>query len=83
MSKNLEYRIQTSGLPASEIDDEALALVAKSGGRVVLTRDGKPVAAIVNLEDLGFLLDADEAVQEDQLRSDEDPPSGAHRIRGN
>ena len=82
MDENLEYRIRTSGLPTLEIDAGTLAAVAKGAGLVVLTRDGHPVAAIVSLEALGFLLDAEAAEEEDRLRGDEDPPSGSHRALG-
>jgi hypothetical protein len=56
--------------------------VGKGGGRLVLMKQGRPVAAIISLEDLGFVLDAEAAEQEDQLSGDEDPPSGSHRKLG-
>lgn len=81
MDENLASRIRTCGLPVLEIDAGILAAVAKGGGLVVLTRDGQPVAAFVGLDDLGFLLDAEAAEQEDRLRVD-DPTSGSHRSLG-
>lgn len=83
MDENLMHRITSSGLATLEAGDGILQTVAKSGGRVVLVQQGRPVAAIVSLEDLGFVLDAEAAEQEDRLRDDEDPPSGSHRSRGN
>lgn len=83
MDENLKKRIQTSSLPTLEVDAGILAAVAIGGGRVVLLQHGQPVAAIVSLEDLGFVLDAEAAEQEDELRSGEDPPSGSHRTWGN
>jgi hypothetical protein len=79
MDENLASRIRTCGLPTLEIDARILAAVAIGGGRVVLMQGGQPVAAVVGLEDLGFVLDAEAAEQEDTLRGDEDPPSGSHR----
>jgi hypothetical protein len=82
MDKNLEYRIRAAGLPALEIDAAMLAAVAKGDGRVLLLRQGQPIAAVVSLADLGFVLDAEAAEQEDQLRDLDDPPSGSHRVLG-
>lgn len=82
MDENLEHRIRTAGLPVMEIDAATLAAVAKGDGRVLLVRQGRPVAAVVSLEDLGFVLDAEAAELEDRLRGDEDPPSGSHRALG-
>lgn len=82
MDDALASLLQTCGLPRLEIDTAVLAAVAKDGGRVVLLKDGRPVAAVVSLEDLGFVLDADAAVHEDTIRGDEDLPSGSHRAWG-
>lgn len=82
MDENLEYRIRMAGLPVMEIDAATLAAVAKGDGRILLVREGRPVAAVVSLDDLGFVLDAEAAEQEDQLRGLDDPPSGSHRALG-
>lgn len=82
MDENLEYRIRMAGLPVMEIDAATLAAVAKGDGRVLFLHQGRPVAAVVSLEDLGFVLDAEAAEQEDQLRGEDDPPSGSHRALG-
>jgi len=53
-------------LPLEPVPDrlpDAIAQVERGGGRVVLTRDGKPVAAVVPIADLR-ILEEDEAEDE-------------------
>ena len=42
--------------------------VAEEGERVALTRNGKPVAAIVTAEDLAFLEDLEERIDLEEAR---------------
>ena len=50
--------VPTMPLPAAP---EAVAHIERTGERVVLCRDGKPVAALVSLDDLNALAELDEA----------------------
>lgn len=58
----------------------ALARLA-AGGRGLLMRDGKPVAALVGLEDLAFLLDADRDLAEAQMDEEAAPPPSSGKVR--
>ena len=53
-----------------------LAALAQLGahGRVVLVKDGKPVAAVVGAEDLAFLLSADQDLAEAKMEEEAAPP---------
>lgn len=75
MDENLASLIRTCGLRAWEVDSGILFAVAKDGGSVVPVRDGRPVAAVVSLDDLAFILDAAAAEQDDILQSGEAPPA--------
>lgn len=59
-----------------EVRGAELTALAQLGarGRVVLVKDGKPVAAVVGAEDLGFLLDADRDLAEAEMEDEATPP---------
>lgn len=69
-----------SHLPWKEVEDEVAEAVAKHPGIVVLVQQGEPIGAMVNLEELLFILDARRAEDEDTLSGLQDPPSGEHPV---
>lgn len=77
MDPKIKARIKA--LPAAEATEEQARAVAKSPGLVVLMQHGEPIGAVVNLEELLFILDARRAEDDDTLSGLEDPSSGQHK----
>lgn len=72
-------RAKLKALPTMEASSELLRAVANHPGLVVLTQQGEPIGAAVNLEELLFILDARRAEDEDTMGGVEEAPSGPHK----
>lgn len=67
----------------AEVRGTELAALATLGasGRVVLVKDGKPIAAVVSTEDLGFLLDADREVAQAEMEDEAEPTPSSGKVK--
>lgn len=71
------------GLHVVEVKGPELAALARlaAGGRAVLIKDGQPVGALVGVEDLAFLLDADRDLAEAQMDEEATAPPSSGKVK--